>query len=171
MVASTPRRLPRPAVALLAVSLLIGWSELAPVHLPHKALSPPLDDEQTHKAVEEVANQAQLEQDDPSVRLMPHPPAGPDNLEICCLHANILDFYLLNVLSHHSTDNQHTRRLRSDLSRISHDLEAHGCNITRYHDHQHAVKFRQRYFEHGQHRRTKALGEVDILFYYLQDYC
>lgn len=94
--------------------------------------------------------QAQREQDDPSVRLLPHiqpsqvsvastitetPQQTPaltsdllqDHLEICCVHANILDFYLNNVLPHHSSNNVHTHRLQTDLSRISRDLETHGC--------------------------------------------
>lgn len=94
--------------------------------------------------------QAQREQDDPSVRLLPHvqpnqvsvgptiaatPQQAPaltsdllqNHLEICCIHANILDFYLNNVLPHHSSNNAHTQRLQTDLGRISRDLETHGC--------------------------------------------
>lgn len=50
-----------------------------------------------------------------------------NNLEICCIHANILDFYLNNVLPHHNSNNAHTQRLHTDLSRISRDLETRGC--------------------------------------------
>lgn len=94
--------------------------------------------------------QAQRDQDDPSVRLLPHiqenhvsitsvitetPQQSPaltsdplqDHLEICCVHATILDFYLNNVLPHHSGSNAHTHRLQTDLGRISRDLETHGC--------------------------------------------
>lgn len=96
--------------------------------------------------------QAQREQDDPSVRLLPNikpnqvsvsptitetpqqtPALTSDllqetrDLEICCIHANILDFYLNNVLPHHSSNNAHAHRLQTDLSRISQDLETHGC--------------------------------------------
>lgn len=94
--------------------------------------------------------QAQRAQDDPSVRLLPHVKPSQvsvgsaitethqqtpaltsdllqDHLEICCVHANILDFYLNNVLPHHSGNNAHTHRLQTDLSRISRDLEMHGC--------------------------------------------
>lgn len=55
MVASTLLRSARPAVALLALLLLIGWSEQAAVHHLHRALSPPLVDEKTYVAVNEVA--------------------------------------------------------------------------------------------------------------------
>lgn len=94
--------------------------------------------------------QAQRDQDDPSVRLLPHvqtsqvnissniterpqqssaltPDLFQDHLEICCIHANILDFYLNNVLPHHNSNNRHTHRLQTDLGRISRDLETHGC--------------------------------------------
>ncbi|TNM91503.1 interleukin-22 [Takifugu flavidus] len=174
MLASTLRCSRCPAVALLALSLLIGWSEQAAVQHLHRALSPPLVDEGTYVAVEEVAKQAQREQDDPSVRLLPNikPNQETRDLEICCIHANILDFYLNNVLPHHSSNNAHAHRLQTDLSRISRDLETHGCSINRYRDHQHAEEFSRRFFAlDGRHRLNKALGEIDILFSYLQDYC
>lgn len=57
MVASTLRCSPCPAVALLALSLLIGWSEQAAVQHLHRALSPPLVDEDTYVAVDKVAKQ------------------------------------------------------------------------------------------------------------------
>uniref|UniRef100_A0A674MFU6 Interleukin-24-like n=1 Tax=Takifugu rubripes TaxID=31033 RepID=A0A674MFU6_TAKRU len=129
MLASTLRCSRCPAVALLALSLLIGWSEQAAVQHLHRVLSPPLVDEDTYVAVDEVAKQAQREQDDPSVRLLPNikPNQETRDLEICCIHANILDFYLNNVLPHHSSNNAHAHRLQTDLSRISQDLETHGC--------------------------------------------
>lgn len=48
-------------------------------------------------------------------------------MEICCLHANILDIFLESVLPHYRADGEHVRRLRADLKRIGRDLEAHGC--------------------------------------------
>lgn len=57
MLASTLRCSRCPAVALLALSLLIGWSEQAAVQHLHRALSPPLVNEDTYVAVEEVAKQ------------------------------------------------------------------------------------------------------------------
>lgn len=57
MVAFTLRRSRCPAVALLALLLLIGWSEQAAVQHLHAVLSPPLVDEDTYTAVHEVAKQ------------------------------------------------------------------------------------------------------------------
>lgn len=48
-------------------------------------------------------------------------------MKVCCLHANILDFYLNNILPHHRAEDQHMQRLRVDLGRISLDLRTHGC--------------------------------------------
>lgn len=57
MVASKLRCSPCPAVALLALFLLIGWSEQAAVQHLRRALSPPLVDEDTYVAVDKVAKQ------------------------------------------------------------------------------------------------------------------
>uniref|UniRef100_A0A3Q3DVP4 Uncharacterized protein n=1 Tax=Hippocampus comes TaxID=109280 RepID=A0A3Q3DVP4_HIPCM len=88
-----------------------------------------------------------------------------DHMTICCLHANILDFYLNNVLNH--VGNQHPRmhQLHSDLDRASEDLKEHGCNAVHYRDHRHVARFRNKLF--SQHlcplyTRAKAKGEADL---------
>lgn len=48
------------------------------------------------------------------------------DLFVCCLHANILDFYLGNVLN---TEEKFPdlATVKTDLDRISRDLTAKGC--------------------------------------------
>ncbi|XP_077357276.1 interleukin-22 [Festucalex cinctus] len=94
-------------------------------------------------------------------------------MTVCCLHANILDFYLNNVFNH--VDNQQLPRmhqLHNDLSRASGDLQRGGCNVMHYRDHQHAVQFRNKLATMDSGRGlNKALSEVDILFTYLHETC
>lgn len=62
MVASTLHCSRCPAVALLALLLLIGWSEQAAVPHLDRVLSPPLVDEDTYVAVNKVAKQVSISQ-------------------------------------------------------------------------------------------------------------
>uniref|UniRef100_A0A667WRG4 Interleukin 22 n=1 Tax=Myripristis murdjan TaxID=586833 RepID=A0A667WRG4_9TELE len=154
-----------PALLLLLTLLLIGWSAgRGAASSIKRPLSEPLHSHETYQAVQEVSRHVS-----PTTHTHTH---THHHLEICCLHANILDFYLNNILRHH--DNMHPRmhQLKADLARVSSDLQTHGCNVTHYQDHHHTVEFRRKLTKMGGEQGiTKAVGEIDILFTYLQDFC
>ncbi|XP_073337133.1 interleukin-22 [Pagrus major] len=162
----------RPAVVMLLPLILIGWAEQAAAHPVQQKLSPPLQNPNTYQVVKEVARDAESmnTQNDPSIRLNPRvKTTKQDHMTICCLHANILEFYLNEVLPKHKSEHQRMHTLRTDLSRVSEDLKSHGCNVTRHHHL--AVQFRGKLQEMGDEGITKAMGEIDILFTFLQGYC
>uniref|UniRef100_A0A8C6U3R0 Interleukin-22 n=1 Tax=Neogobius melanostomus TaxID=47308 RepID=A0A8C6U3R0_9GOBI len=163
----------RPAASVLLPLLLIGWIGHTVTTPVHRSLSRPLRNPETYNAVNKVSQHAQDKSiDDTSSRLIPRVNTDEDHLKICCLHANILDFYLHNILPRHDNKHRTMNRVRNDLQRISEDLETHGCNVTHYQDHQHAVQFRKNLVGMGEEQGiNKAVGEINILFSCLQDFC
>uniref|UniRef100_A0A3B4AUA0 Interleukin 22 n=1 Tax=Periophthalmus magnuspinnatus TaxID=409849 RepID=A0A3B4AUA0_9GOBI len=166
----------RPAAAVLLPLLLIGCIEYAVANPVHRSFSPPLRNPETYKAVNKVSQHVSVLflhskfqwQEDVVCALYLRTSHYFDHLKICCLHANILDFYLRNILPRHDNKHPHMHRVRTDLQRVSEDLKTQGCNVTHYHDHRHAVQFRKKLAEQG---INKAVGEINILFSYLQDFC
>ncbi|XP_076732146.1 uncharacterized protein LOC143413257 [Maylandia zebra] len=168
----------RPAAAAVLLLLFFGWDEQARAHPVDRPFSPVLRHPQTYRDVGQVSEHYQRiqpkddEEDDTSMRVIPRVNTKDHHLEICCLHANILDYYLTNILHHTNNDHAQMHRLKTNLHRISTDLQAHGCNVTQYHDHKNAVDFRTKLEKMEKMKGiTKAISELDILFSYLQDYC
>uniref|UniRef100_A0A8C9WCA0 Uncharacterized protein n=1 Tax=Scleropages formosus TaxID=113540 RepID=A0A8C9WCA0_SCLFO len=119
------------------------------------------------------ALQAQELDEDTETRLIPSVRHDKKtNLYVCCLHANILDFYLWNVLT---TEDRYPDldTVRTELARVSRDLSLQGCVSW-------AVRLPpvpRQTGEPGERRamgRTavnKAIGEIDILFDSLSIFC
>ncbi|KAJ8245277.1 hypothetical protein GJAV_G00269020 [Gymnothorax javanicus] len=134
--------------------------------------SAPLRNPHTHQRIRELAVHAQNRDNDTETRLMPpsNHSENQTNLYICCLHANILDFYQRNILTTKDAY-PHLAAVRADLHRISTDLKKKGCAINHVKDHAHSKRFREEFFKLGKLGENKAIGEIDILFDYLSRFC
>uniref|UniRef100_A0A673A130 Interleukin 22 n=1 Tax=Sphaeramia orbicularis TaxID=375764 RepID=A0A673A130_9TELE len=163
---------PAPFVVALLPLLLIGWVELTLAHPVHRPLSPPLKTETPtllSKRCQDMYAQSSQTEEDSSSRLMPRVNTNQDHMKICCLHANILDFYLNNILHHRDNEHPRMEQLKTDLTRVSQDLQNHGCVsvlVCSSHSTQRAAEKMG-----GEQGIMKAMGEIDILFTYLQDFC
>ncbi|XP_018611365.1 interleukin-22 [Scleropages formosus] len=160
---------------LLALSVLPRESAAGVIERRVKAgqvRSAPLDNPGTSQRVRELAWAAQQLDDDHEIRLIPSERNIIDktNLYICCLHANILDFYLGNILQ---TEEKfpHLSTVTIDLARISRDLSEKGCSIKHVNEHEHSRSFTEQFHKLGKKGQTKAIGEIDILFDYLSKFC
>uniref|UniRef100_A0A8C6U5L9 Interleukin 22 n=1 Tax=Neogobius melanostomus TaxID=47308 RepID=A0A8C6U5L9_9GOBI len=158
----------RPAASVLLPLLLIGWIGHTVTTPVHRSLSRPLRNPETYNAVNKVSQHAQDKSiDDTRIILQNYLNQNPkfalDHLKICCLHANILDFYLHNILPRHDNKHRTMNRVRNDLQRISEDLETHGCV---------SIFIRLHLAPMGEEQGiNKAVGEINILFSCLQDFC
>ncbi|KAG2469388.1 CBPM Carboxypeptidase, partial [Polypterus senegalus] len=91
---------------------------------------------------------------------------------LCCLHVNILDFYLHQVmLPSEPLEIKYpiSRTVTEDLHRIAKDLKICMTKNGKYDRHLHT--FKEEYKKLGRQGQTKALGELDILFEYLTRFC
>ncbi|XP_061618722.1 uncharacterized protein LOC133472198 isoform X2 [Phyllopteryx taeniolatus] len=143
--------------------LLIGYvcpGEAGPVS---QSFSKVLRSPATYRAAEEVSLHAQHAEtaEESNIRLNVPVNSDMDHMSICCLHANILDFYLNNILNHFDDQDPRMHQLHSDLGRVSFDLKERGCNVVHYRDHQHTVQFRNKLakMEHGR-GLNKAMSEI-----------
>ncbi|XP_048872841.1 interleukin-22 [Brienomyrus brachyistius] len=134
--------------------------------------SPPLDNPSTIQRISEIAKTAQQMDDDHETRLIQSEKnyRNETDLFVCCLHANILDFYLGHVLN---TEDKFPdlATVKTDLDRISRDLTAKGCSIKHVNDHGHSHRFKESFHKMGKRAQKKAMGEIDILFDFLAKFC
>ncbi|KAL0967255.1 hypothetical protein UPYG_G00249920 [Umbra pygmaea] len=158
-------------VAVVGLMMCLQWETFA--HSIHRPLSAPLHNPDTDEMVQQVARHAQRSDTDTDIKLMPDIDIKKNHRDICCLHANILDFYLSNILV---AENQHMHpklpALKENLARVSRDLQGHGCAVKHYSNDHRSMAFRKKLAEMGGGKGIKkAIGEIDILFTYLKDFC
>uniref|UniRef100_A0A3P8Y9D6 Interleukin-22 n=1 Tax=Esox lucius TaxID=8010 RepID=A0A3P8Y9D6_ESOLU len=156
------------AVVMVSMCLLRDACALS-IHIP---LSAPLQNADTDALVQQVARHAQSSDTDTNVKLMPDVDTKKNHRDICCLHANILDFYLSNILISDNHKHPKLPELKEHLARVSKDLKDHGCAVKHYSNDRHNIAFRKKLSEMGGGKGIrKAIGEIDILFTYLKDFC
>ncbi|XP_063068003.1 interleukin-22 [Engraulis encrasicolus] len=164
--------------ALLSFALVlmcsVAWGDAASIIPPkHHRRPKPLDNSVTWNNLMVVAKHAQAKDKDHETRLIPviSEEKLKDN-DTCCMNANILDYYLRNVLT---TEGEHHKRLpavKQDLHRVKRDLENHAsCDPQKYDENEYNQKFRKNYRAAGTDAPNKAIGEMDILFHYLFESC
>uniref|UniRef100_A0AAY4EKQ6 Interleukin 22 n=1 Tax=Denticeps clupeoides TaxID=299321 RepID=A0AAY4EKQ6_9TELE len=113
----------------------------------------PLDNSATWNNLIIVAKHAQEKDRNHNTRLIPIiPDEKLKDKDTCCLSANILDYYLRNIL--HVRGNHHKRlsAVKEDLHRVRRDLVDLAKCV-------------------GEEAPNKAIGEIDILFHYLYESC
>uniref|UniRef100_A0A4W5KPH2 Interleukin 22 n=1 Tax=Hucho hucho TaxID=62062 RepID=A0A4W5KPH2_9TELE len=117
-------------VAAVVVVMGICLLRESVAHSIHRPLSGPLHSADTDTMVQLVAQHAQSSDNDTDTKLMPDIDTKKNHRDICCLHANILDFYLSNILTTKEKQDKHHPKLpalKEDLARVSRDLKEHGC--------------------------------------------
>ncbi|XP_072566480.1 interleukin-22-like [Paramormyrops kingsleyae] len=163
-------------IFLIALIVLCGLRKDTAAGVPRhrdrsSARSPPLGNQHTMQHVQKLAQAAQEFDEEANIRLIPKFQHTKNmNLYVCCLHANILDFYLWNILT---TENNYPslEKVRTDLGRVSRDLSEQGCSIMHVDNHEYSRKFKEGFHKLGKTAVNKAIGEIDILFDSLNIFC
>ncbi|XP_039626136.1 interleukin-22 [Polypterus senegalus] len=136
--------------------------------------SAPLNSPLPRQRVNQFAKAAQRNDNDTDTRLLRLTEKHNNMTDhyLCCLHVNILDFYLHQVmLPSEPLEIKYpiSRTVTEDLHRIAKDLKICMTKNGKYDRHLHT--FKEEYKKLGRQGQTKALGELDILFEYLTRFC
>ncbi|XP_062384397.1 interleukin-22 [Sardina pilchardus] len=152
------------------------WGDAASLLPRRRHCSPPLDNSATWNNLMAVAKHAQGQDKSHMTRIIPK---MSDNKfkenDTCCVHANILDYYLRNVLTDSlPTEDHHSRMpiVKEELRKVRDDLKTNArCTVEKYDEYNYNRKFRENFLAAGVKATIKAIGEIDILFHYLYESC
>ncbi|XP_041936017.1 interleukin-22 [Alosa sapidissima] len=152
------------------------WGDTASLLTRHKHCSQPLDNSATWNNIIDVAQHAQGLDKNHMTRILPKMPEKEfKENDSCCVHANILDYYLKNVLTDALPTNDHHSRLpivKEELHRVRRDLVTNAnCDLNKYDVYKYNKTFRKNFLATGVDATIKAISEMDILFHYLYESC
>ncbi|XP_042558843.1 interleukin-22 [Clupea harengus] len=151
------------------------WGNAASVRKHHRRplQRGPLDNSETWNNLRAVAEHAQEMDRNHTTRLIPLMSQEKlKNKESCCMHANILNYYIRNVLTKQGDHHERLPIVKDDLERVEKDLKEHAkCDPRKYDENEYNQKFRANYEAAGIKASIKAISEIDILFHYLYESC
>ncbi|KAK6488334.1 interleukin-22-like [Huso huso] len=140
---------------------------------PHKSKepsnSPGLDSPHPRQRINALARAAQqFDKGTDTTSLIQNPENYNNQMaaqHVCCLHVNILNFYITHVLNTSEEKDPHMRSVTQDLHRISEDQKSCVSTHNIFH------KFKEDFKKLGKRGNNKAIGELDILLEYLTRFC
>ncbi|KAK1166767.1 interleukin-22-like [Acipenser oxyrinchus oxyrinchus] len=139
--------------------------------------SPGLDSPHPRQRINALARAAQqFDNGTDTTRLIQNPENYNNQMaaeHVCCLHVNILNFYLTRVLHKSEEQYPHKASVTQDLHRISEDLKScvNTPMIEKMKIHSILHKFKEDFEKLGERGNNKAIGELDILIEYLTRFC